>query len=45
MYIFVQSDIRGNHGYIVILKSKVKDEEKKTETETTNNKTKPKQNT
>jgi hypothetical protein len=29
MYIFVQSNIKGNHGYIVIQKSKGKDEAKK----------------
>ena len=45
MYIFVPSNMKGNHGYIVIQKSKVKGEAKKTETETTNNKTKPKENT
>ena len=36
MYIFVQSNIKGNHGYIVIQKSKGKGETKKTETEKQN---------
>ena len=43
MYIFVQSDIKGNHGQSVFQKSRGKDEAKKTETETTNKKTKPKE--